>query len=273
MLHNLNTLLSLNLEAYIPSENIPQSAGPLTKSNIVRLLNFFSKPRLFKYFINRDLYDTLIKQFKNNNFAKIKNSTILLLQSLGYVNVYNDDFFKFVMYNKILITAVHKSLSNLILVDREIKNEKTKLEFATEITKTFANDRSSYPILFALELLPNDTSSLLADNITLIKEIDDKELIALYLTPNLVYLQFITELLVKTHQSLYNVAYYTDAIVYLFLFMRYNVITNYIQEYKAIKYPAIKFDYKKIYDLYLKDYVEEEINRMLNYTVTFKPSK
>ncbi|MGC8620279.1 MAG: hypothetical protein ACP5LA_07280, partial [Thermoplasmata archaeon] len=166
-MYDLNDLLNINIEAYIPSENIPQSAGPLTKSNIIRLLNFFNIPRLYKYYINIDLYNFLIKQFNNNPLTKIKTSTILLLQSLGYVNVYNDDFFKFVMYNKILITAVHKSLSNLILVDKEKKNEKIKLEFATEITKKITSDRASYPILFALEFLPNDTASLLADNITL----------------------------------------------------------------------------------------------------------
>ena len=274
-MHNKNILelfdeANILLEKYIAKNNAPLSAGPLMQKNIVRLLNLFNKPPVLKYKINKDIYDYLFKQVDNKSYSKLENAVKLILQNLGYVNIYSEDVFKFVLYNKILINAIHESLNNNIFNASDFSSkkdyEKAELTPVSDIISKFVADRNTYVILFVLDLLPFDTVSILQDTMDMLAEIKYPEIQALYLTPCLAYLEYISEVMQRTYKYLYSTTVITDALVFLFLYMRYN--SSIINAFKKVKYPNINFNYEYYYEQYLKDYVEAEKNKLNNFVLT-----
>ncbi len=269
---NINDLFkdaSILLEKYIAKSNQPLSAGPLLQKNIVKLLNLFNRPPKFNFKINLDIYNYLFKQVDNGSYNKLETATRLILQSLGYVNVFDKNVFKFILYNKILINAIHESLNRAIFKTNDFEDKeynKIELKPISSLIDDVTANRNTYVMLFILDLLPFDTVSIMHDILNMLAAINYKEIHALYLTPCLVYLQYISEVMQKTYKYLYNTSVITDALIFLFLYMRYN--NSNIQQFKILKYPAIEFNYEFYYKQYLQQFVEAEKNKVSNFVLT-----
>lgn len=272
--YNLYDILNYNIESSLQG-NIPGSAKQYTQDSIIKLINFFNKPTKVNFKVEKHLYELLVNPLaeKIEKKSTIHASLNYVMNTLGYQTFYSKKFVSYALALKVLVTAVNDAFKSGIIVDSRKKfilEKEPNIVNLNELIQKYIDAKNDYINLFLIELIPNDTVSLLVENAEYLEQIDNKELLQLFLTPNIAYLQFTNEILIETYKSVMRASYYTDAIIFLFLFMRYHAITKYIQKYKIIKYPKIKCNYNDLYEYYFKKSVDIQLNKLETFVMTYK---